>query len=45
MRMKVPREEGACDPIAPLELPHSLHAVRRVSQPDELEKVPISRSF
>ncbi|GKB58428.1 diacylglycerol kinase 5-like protein, partial [Tanacetum coccineum] len=38
MRMKVPRESGACDPIAPLELPHSLHAVRRVSQSDALEE-------
>ncbi|PWA35833.1 ACT-like protein tyrosine kinase family protein [Artemisia annua] len=26
-----PRESGACDPIAPLELPHSLQTVRRVS--------------
>lgn len=35
MRMKVP-EQGSCDPIAPLELPHSLHAVHRVSQSDIL---------
>ncbi|KAD4385993.1 hypothetical protein E3N88_26162 [Mikania micrantha] len=38
MRMKVPREEGACDPIPPLDLPHSLHAVHRISQSDALEK-------
>ncbi|PWA81041.1 NAD kinase/diacylglycerol kinase-like domain-containing protein [Artemisia annua] len=41
MRMKVPRESGKsgdCDPIAPLELPHSLHAVHRISQPDALEE-------
>ncbi|XP_021713443.1 diacylglycerol kinase 5-like, partial [Chenopodium quinoa] len=30
MRMKIPTE-GNCDPIAPLELPHSLHAFHRVS--------------
>ncbi|KAI9075304.1 hypothetical protein K1719_042709 [Acacia pycnantha] len=35
MRMKVPKQ-GACDPIAPLELPHSLHAFHRVSEADEL---------
>lgn len=35
MRMRVPKE-GACDPIAPLELPHSLHAFQRVSSTDEL---------
>ncbi|KAK1435661.1 hypothetical protein QVD17_01427 [Tagetes erecta] len=35
MRMKVPRE-GVCDPIPHLELPHSLHAVRCVSQSDAL---------
>ncbi|CAN1123951.1 Diacylglycerol kinase 5 [Linum perenne] len=34
MRMKTPKE-GSCEPIAPLELPHSLHAVRRVSSSDE----------
>lgn len=33
MRMKVPTE-GNCDPIAPLELPHSLHAFHRVSSND-----------
>ncbi|XP_076905503.1 diacylglycerol kinase 1-like [Bidens hawaiensis] len=39
MRMKVPtREEGACDPIPPLDLPHSLHAVHRVDQSDALDK-------
>ncbi|GAV74439.1 DAGK_acc domain-containing protein/DAGK_cat domain-containing protein [Cephalotus follicularis] len=35
MRMKAPKE-GSCDPIAPLELPHSLHAFHRVSQTDEM---------
>ncbi|KAJ9686837.1 hypothetical protein PVL29_015612 [Vitis rotundifolia] len=35
MRMKAPKE-GACDPIAPLELPHSLHAFHRVSETDSL---------
>ncbi|KAL5736183.1 hypothetical protein ACOSP7_030658 [Xanthoceras sorbifolium] len=35
MRMRAPKE-GSCDPIAPLELPHSLHAFHRVSQKDEL---------
>lgn len=35
MRMRAPRE-GSCDPIAPLELPHSLHAFHRVSASDEL---------
>ncbi|CAK7349961.1 unnamed protein product [Dovyalis caffra] len=35
MRMRAPKE-GSCDPIAPLELPHSLHAVQRVSPTDEL---------
>ncbi|PON92387.1 Diacylglycerol kinase [Trema orientale] len=35
MRMKAPKE-GCCDPIAPLELPRSLHAFHRVSQTDEL---------
>ncbi|KAK9072298.1 hypothetical protein SSX86_008731 [Deinandra increscens subsp. villosa] len=38
MRMKVPRKEGACDPIPRLELPHSLHAVHRVSQSDALDE-------
>ncbi|GKF17973.1 hypothetical protein Tco_0062891, partial [Tanacetum coccineum] len=37
--MKDPRESDASDPIAPLELPHSLHAVRCVSQPDALKEV------
>ncbi|KAI8007725.1 Diacylglycerol kinase 5 [Camellia lanceoleosa] len=37
MRMKVPKE-GACDPIAPVDLPHSLHAFHRVSQDDTLNK-------
>lgn len=35
MRMKVPKN-GSCDPIAPLELPHSLHVFHRVSSTDEL---------
>ncbi|VFQ83266.1 unnamed protein product [Cuscuta campestris] len=35
MRMRAPRQ-GSCDPIAPLELPHSLHAFHRVSESDEL---------
>ncbi|XP_077243315.1 diacylglycerol kinase 5-like isoform X2 [Tasmannia lanceolata] len=35
MRMKAPKE-GPCDPIAPLELPHSLHAFHRVSNTDAL---------
>ncbi|KAL9297650.1 hypothetical protein ACSQ67_023546 [Phaseolus vulgaris] len=35
MRMRAPKE-GSCDPIAPLELPHSLHAFHRVSEADEL---------
>ncbi|KAM6580349.1 hypothetical protein CsatA_004123 [Cannabis sativa] len=35
MRMKAPKE-GSCDPIAPLELPHSLHAFHRVSKTDEM---------
>ncbi|XP_052177288.1 diacylglycerol kinase 5-like [Diospyros lotus] len=33
MRMRAPTQ-GSCDPIAPLELPHSLHAVHRVSSED-----------
>ncbi|XLS85045.1 hypothetical protein HN51_035211, partial [Arachis hypogaea] len=35
MRMRAPKE-GSCDPIPPLELPHSLHAFQRVSAGDEL---------
>ncbi|XP_044473279.1 diacylglycerol kinase 5-like [Mangifera indica] len=35
MRMRIPRQEP-CDPIAPLELPHSLHAFHRVSENDTL---------
>lgn len=41
MRMRAPKE-GSCDPIAPLELPHSLHAFGRVSATDELNKVRTS---
>ncbi|XP_073137073.1 diacylglycerol kinase 1-like [Henckelia pumila] len=37
MRMRAP-QEGSCDPIAPLELPHSLHAFHRVSPKDELNE-------
>ncbi|KAJ7981382.1 diacylglycerol kinase [Quillaja saponaria] len=36
MRMRAPKE-GSCDPIAPLELPHSLHAFHRVSETDKLD--------
>ncbi|KAK7312960.1 hypothetical protein VNO77_37239 [Canavalia gladiata] len=35
MRMKAPKE-GSCDPIAPLELPHAMHAFHRVSSTDKL---------
>ncbi|KAG0471390.1 hypothetical protein HPP92_015936 [Vanilla planifolia] len=35
MRMRAPKE-GSCDPIPPLELPHSLHAFHRVSPTDSL---------
>ncbi|KHG13286.1 Diacylglycerol kinase zeta [Gossypium arboreum] len=35
MRMKIPKG-GSYDPVAPLELPHSLHAFSRVSLTDEL---------
>uniref|UniRef100_A0A1D1XT72 diacylglycerol kinase (ATP) n=1 Tax=Anthurium amnicola TaxID=1678845 RepID=A0A1D1XT72_9ARAE len=35
MRMRIPKE-GSCDPVAPLELPHSLHAFHRVSTTDFL---------
>ncbi|KAK4384609.1 Diacylglycerol kinase [Sesamum angolense] len=35
MRMRVPKE-GTCEPLAPLELPHSLHAFNRVSATDDL---------
>ncbi|KAE9458150.1 hypothetical protein C3L33_09940, partial [Rhododendron williamsianum] len=37
MRMRAPKE-GSCDPIAPPELPHSLHAFHRVTQDDTLNK-------
>lgn len=37
MRMKNPKE-GSCDPVPPLELPHSLHAFHRVSSSDKLNK-------
>ncbi|KAK2984729.1 hypothetical protein RJ640_004554, partial [Escallonia rubra] len=37
MQMKAPKD-GSCDPIAPLELPHSLHAFQRVSRMDTLNK-------
>lgn len=42
MRMKAPKE-GSCDPIAPLELPHAMHAFQRVSSTDKLNMV--SRVF
>ncbi|XP_078175485.1 diacylglycerol kinase 1-like isoform X5 [Carex rostrata] len=35
MRMRIP-DNGACDPIAPLELPHAIHAFKRVSTSDSL---------
>ncbi|CAK9147185.1 unnamed protein product [Ilex paraguariensis] len=35
MRMRAPKD-GSCEPIAPLELPHSLHAFHRVSSTDVL---------
>jgi hypothetical protein len=35
LRMRATKE-GPCDPIAPLELPHSLHAFHRVSSSDSL---------
>ncbi|KAJ1379396.1 NAD kinase/diacylglycerol kinase-like domain superfamily [Sesbania bispinosa] len=35
MRMRAPKE-GSCDPIAPLELPHAMHAFHRVSSTDKL---------
>ncbi|KAK6919495.1 Diacylglycerol kinase, accessory domain [Dillenia turbinata] len=35
MKMKAPMG-GSCDHIAPLELPHSLHAFHRISSTDEL---------
>ncbi|KAG5545450.1 hypothetical protein RHGRI_017815 [Rhododendron griersonianum] len=37
MRMRTPAH-GSCDPIAPLELPHSLHAFHRVASTDTLNK-------
>jgi len=36
--MKAPKE-GSCDPIAPLELPHAMHAFHRVSSTDKLNMV------
>jgi diacylglycerol kinase (ATP) len=33
MRMESPRG-STCDPIAPLDLPHSLHAFRQVPETD-----------
>ncbi|KAL2224706.1 UNVERIFIED_CONTAM: Diacylglycerol kinase 5 [Sesamum indicum] len=38
MRMRAPRE-GSCDPIAPPDLPHSLHAFHRVSPTDDMNEV------
>ncbi|GAB4846301.1 Diacylglycerol kinase [Ancistrocladus abbreviatus] len=37
MQMRAPKH-GSCDPIAPLELPNSLHAFRRVSGKESSEK-------
>ncbi|KAK3040296.1 hypothetical protein RJ639_028211 [Escallonia herrerae] len=37
MQMKA-SNDGSCDPIAPLELPHSLHAFQHVSRTDTLNK-------
>lgn len=37
MRMRAPGG-GPCDPIAPLDLPHSLHAFHRVSPTDEMNE-------
>lgn len=37
MRMRAPTQ-GSCDPIAPLDLPHSLHAFHRVSSTDTLNR-------
>jgi len=36
--MKAPKE-GSCDPIAPLELPHAMHAFHRVCSTDKLNMV------
>lgn len=36
--MKAPKE-GSCDPVAPLELPHAMHAFNRVSSSDKLNLV------
>ncbi|KAH1222532.1 Diacylglycerol kinase 5 [Glycine max] len=44
MRMRAPKQ-GPCDPIPPLELPHSLHAFHRVSEADELNKVRLYHSL
>lgn len=38
MRMRDPKE-GSYEPIAPLDLPHSLHAFQRVSPTDERNEV------
>lgn len=38
MRIKAPKE-GSCDPIAPLDLPHAMHAFNRVSSTDKLNLV------
>lgn len=38
MRMRAPKQ-GSCEPIAPLELPHSLHAFHRISSTDDLNVV------
>lgn len=38
MRMRTPKE-GSYEPLAPLDLPYSLHAFKRVSATDEMNEV------
>jgi diacylglycerol kinase (ATP) len=38
MRMESPKD-SPCDPIAPFDLPHSLHAFRRVPKTDPQDMV------
>lgn len=38
MRMRAPKE-GSYEPLAPLDLPHSLHAFQRVPAADEMNQV------
>ena len=44
MRMRAPKH-GPCDPIPPLELPHSLHAFHHISEADELNVVRLYYSL